>query len=136
MPNSRVNSTVFHGRMISNNFPVEGTKNFDSLIHKTRELSQSSSESKLNNFTRLEPVLKLLGVPFNTNMAIDTFKNFRRTLYPILILGTRSHDGAARRSDASYVSVVHLVESKRRSPTDVSVARGHEAHGENETRRR
>ena len=30
-----------------------------------------SAESKLNNFTRLEPVLHLLEVPFDTNVARD-----------------------------------------------------------------
>jgi hypothetical protein len=30
-----------------------------------------TSDSKLNNFTRIEPVLHLLGIPFDTNVARD-----------------------------------------------------------------
>lgn len=36
------------------------------------QFSQSkTSDSKLNNFTRIEPVLHLLGIPFDTNVARD-----------------------------------------------------------------
>ena len=30
-----------------------------------------TADSKLNNFTRLEPILHLLGIPFDTNVARD-----------------------------------------------------------------
>ena len=30
-----------------------------------------TADSKLNNFTRLEPVFQLLGIPFNVNVARD-----------------------------------------------------------------
>mgnify|MGYP001792765474 FL=1 len=34
-------------------------------------LLDRTSESKLNNFTRVEPILNLLGIPFDTNRARD-----------------------------------------------------------------
>ncbi|XP_065828319.1 sperm flagellar protein 2-like isoform X2 [Oscarella lobularis] len=56
----------------------------------------SSSESKLNNFTRLEPVLKLLGVPFNTNMAREVMMERHgaatRLMYQLFISLNRSED--------------------------------------------
>jgi len=39
--------------------------NFDKLSRK------SSTEAKLNNFILLEPILKLLGLPFNNSIAKD-----------------------------------------------------------------
>ena len=43
-----------------------------------------NAESKLNNFTRLEPVYHLLGIPFDTNVARDVMAAKRSTVTRLL----------------------------------------------------
>ncbi|XP_071117594.1 sperm flagellar protein 2-like [Haliotis cracherodii] len=59
-------------RQFSSGFLIGEVLNKYQLQDDFDQFSQSkTADSKLNNFTRIEPVLHLLGIPFDTNVARD-----------------------------------------------------------------
>ena len=72
----------------------------------TNSLSSRSSEAKLSNFTRLEPTLRLLEIPFTFNMVCPwhTCGPAWSYLWAPFSLGSRHHDRAAWHSHSPALS--------------------------------
>ena len=72
--------------MISVSFPLASKKKYFNFNKKILFFKHSKRQSaaKVNNFMRLEPMINLLEIPFNTNIARDIMQEKKSTATQLL----------------------------------------------------